>query len=54
MEQEQKPQVKVQVIGMTGKRLMPATPRKAGKASVCQRDPFTVRLNCRTGGAVQY
>ena len=50
---------KVFVIGSTGKRLMPTTPRKArlllkeGKVSVYQKQPFTIQLNYKTGGAVQ-
>lgn len=47
------------VIGLTGKRLMPTTPRnarlllKAGKATVYQKRPFTIKLNYKTGGNVQ-
>lgn len=47
------------VVGLTGKRLMPTTERKArkllksGKATVYQRRPFTIKLNYKTGGAVQ-
>lgn len=50
---------KVFVIGSTGKRLMPTTPRKArillkqGKASVYQKQPFAIQLNYKTGGAIQ-
>lgn len=49
----------VLVIGMNGIGLMPTSPRKArillksGKAEVVQRYPFTIRLNYKTGSAVQ-
>ena len=51
--------MKVLVIGMNGIGLMPTSPRKArkllgsGKAEVVQRYPFTIRLNYKTGSAVQ-
>lgn len=47
------------VIGLTGKQLMPTTPRKArmllknGKAEVYSKNPFTIKLNYKTGGTVQ-
>ena len=50
---------KVFVIGITGKRLMPTTPRKArkllaaGNATVACKRPFTIQLNYKTGGATQ-
>lgn len=51
--------MKVLVIGMNGIGLMPTSPRKArmllkaGRADVVQRYPFTIRLNYKTGNAVQ-
>lgn len=51
--------MKVLVIGMNGIGLMPTTPckarklLKAGKAEVVQRYPFTIKLNYKTGSAVQ-
>ena len=48
----------VMVISVQGKPLDPTTPRKArillrdGKAKVVQKDPFTIQLNYKTGGAV--
>lgn len=51
--------MKVLVIGRNGIGLMPTSPRKArillksGKAEVVQRYPFTIRLNYKTGSAVQ-
>lgn len=47
------------VVGLTGKRLMPTTERKARKllkdkkAVVYKRRPFTIKLNYPTGGATQ-
>lgn len=51
--------MKVYVIGLNGKGLMPAAPRKARillrdkKATVVQREPFTIRLNFKTGSTHQ-
>ncbi len=51
--------MKVFVIGSNGIGLMPTTPRKArklleqGKAEVAQMNPFTIRLNYKTGSATQ-
>lgn len=51
--------MKVFVIGSNGIGLMPTTPRKArillksGKATVVQKNPFTIRLNYKTGSATQ-
>ncbi|MCD8083581.1 MAG: RNA-guided endonuclease IscB [Clostridiales bacterium] len=51
--------MKVFVIGQNGIGLMPTTPRKArkllkaGKADVAQMNPFTIRLNYKTGSATQ-
>ena len=48
------------VVGQTGKRLMPTTERKArvllesGKAEVFCRNPFTIQLSYKTGGATQH
>ena len=47
------------VVSVTGKRLMPTTPRKArllvkqGRARVFLKRPYTIQLNYKTGGAVQ-
>ena len=51
--------VKVFVLNQKGKPLMPTKPQKArkllkkGKAKVVRRNPFTIQLNYKTGGAVQ-
>lgn len=48
------------VVGLTGKRLMPTTERKArillksGRAEIFCRNPFTIHLLYKTGGAVQH
>lgn len=47
------------VVSVTGKRLMPTTPRKArllvkqGRAHIFLKRPYTIQLNYKTGGAVQ-
>lgn len=51
--------MKVFVVGRNGIGLMPTSPckarklLKAGQAEVVQRYPFTIRLNYKTGSAVQ-
>ena len=52
--------MRVLVVGANGIGLMPTTPRKARvllkchKAVVCQKKPFTIRLNYKTGCATQH
>ena len=51
--------MRVYVLNMRGKPLMPTTPAKArhllrdGKAKVVRREPFTIQLNYATGEAMQ-
>lgn len=51
--------MRVYVLNMRGKPLMPTTPAKArnllreGKAKVVRREPFTIQLNYATGESVQ-
>ena len=51
--------MKVFVIGMNDRPLMPTTPRKARillrdkKATVVKKVPFTIKLNYKTGSATQ-